>query len=55
MDERPAPLPPSKIVAGNGPADEEISLDGDGDGDQVVPGGETDPEAQPDCAELVGS
>ena len=54
MDERPDPLPPTKPVAGNCPADKEISLGGDGDGDQVVPGDESHPEEQRHGAELVG-
>ena len=54
MDERPDPLPPTKPVAGHCPADKEISLGGDGDGDQVVPGDESHPEEQRDGAELVG-
>ena len=53
MDERPDPLGPTKVVGGNCPTDKEISLGGDGNRDQVVPGGENHPEAQPDGAKLV--
>ena len=55
MDERPDPLPPTKPVAGHCPAYKEISLGGDGDRDEVVPGGENHPEEQRDGAELVGA
>ena len=54
MDERPDSLPPTKSMACHCPADKEISLGGDGDGDQVVPGDESHPEEQRHGAELVG-
>ena len=53
MNESPDPLAPTKVMADNCPTDKEISLGGNGNGNQVVPGGESHPDAQPDCAELV--
>ena len=53
MDEFPDALPPAKPMAGNCMTDKEISLGGDGNRDEVVPGDKAYPEAQPDCAEFV--
>ena len=55
MDECPDPLPPTKAMTGHCPTDQEISVGGDGDRDEVVPGGENHPEEQGDGAELVGA
>ena len=55
MDECPDPLSPTKVMTGHCPTDKEISLGGDGDRDEVVPGGENHLEEQRDGAELVGA